>query len=75
METQNTSESETLSNTVTHYKIEWQDIHIFIKWEPKYLDEIISHLEIRSENSEEIPITNTGYKSHFCHECEIMERG
>jgi hypothetical protein len=75
METQNTPENETLSNTIMYYEIDWQGIHISIKWEPEYLREVISHLEITSEDSVNIPITDTGYKSHFCNESEIMEHG
>ena len=44
----------------------WQDIEIEFKYWPLKWD-VISHLEIRSVSPEKepLPITETGYKSHF----------
>ena len=35
----------------------------------------IVHLEIKSQNCEPLPITETGYKSHFIAKCLIEEFG
>lgn len=57
------------------FRIVWQGIPIYLKWEPEAHSGIISHLEIQSENRVPIPITRTGYRSHFCHRSEIEEWG
>jgi len=53
----------------TDHHIEWQGIALLIKWCPRWLGERayhqIAHLEIHAANKTPLPITETGYKSHF----------
>lgn len=55
------------------YCFTWQGIEIEAVYEPTKW-EVIAHLEIRSINPERapLPITETGYKSHF-HEMGTIE--
>lgn len=55
------------------YRFMWQDIEIEATYTPRY-HTIIAHLAIRSINPEcaPLPITSTGYKSHF-HEPGTIE--
>ena len=57
------------------FRLEWEGVTVFLKWEPDAHTGIISHLQIQSENCVRIPITETGYRSHFCHKEEIEEHG
>jgi len=57
------------------HQLKWSGFHINIEWEPNAFGGIIAHLEIRSENSYPLPITNTGYLSHFTHKAEVMQHG
>lgn len=57
------------------HQLKWSGFHINIEWEPDAFGGIIAHLEIRSENSYPLPITNTGYLSHFTHKAEVMQHG
>jgi len=59
----------------TMHQLKWSGFHINIEWEPEAFGGIIAHLEIRSENSYPIPITRTGYLSHFTHKAEVMQHG
>jgi hypothetical protein len=63
-------------NGIETHKIEWHNCNIELRWSPRYLTNYpIAHLEIRSENSCPIPITETGYRSHFCQAEEVMSEG
>lgn len=42
----------------------WQGRNIHLSYCPEYFKDI-AHLEIRAEDGEPLPITETGYKSHF----------
>lgn len=64
--------------------IEWQGITIEIIYEPNWLnlsredsDLTAAHLEIRSIAPERapLPITETGYRSHFLHAEEVDQAG
>ena len=48
----------------------WEGIALQITWCPgwfqsKRVDYSIAHLEVRSETGEPLPISETGYRSHF----------
>ena len=49
------------------YKIVWQGIEIEARYTPNDFHNIIAHLEIETINPPKVrlPITETGYKSHF----------
>tara|TARA_R110002020_G_scaffold219395_5_gene427303 strand:+ start:1466 stop:1771 length:306 start_codon:yes stop_codon:yes gene_type:complete len=53
----------------TDHHIEWEGIAVLVKWCPRYfgVKDIyqIAHLEIHAANKTPLPITETGYKSHF----------
>jgi len=61
-----------MSNQV--YKFTWQDIDIEARYNPSQWN-VIAHLEIEAINPERtpLPITETGYLSHF-HEIGSIER-
>ena len=44
--------------------IKWENRPIWIFYKPRHLG-VIDHVEIRSEDGEPLPITETGYRSHF----------
>ena len=44
--------------------IEWESRTIRLSYMPRYLG-LIDHVEIRSEDGDPLPITETGYKSYF----------
>lgn len=45
----------------------WQGIEITLKYTPHYSEHCDSllHIEIRASNKEPLPISETGYRSHF----------
>jgi len=57
------------------YKFVWQGIEIKARYTPKDFHKIIAHLEIETINppKSRLPITETGYKSHF-HPIGAIER-
>ena len=68
----------------TEYEIQqirWDGIEIEVRWAPDYLSidsgTYLGHLEIESRTPEKypLPVTQTGYRSHFIHSDEIAEYG
>ena len=53
----------------TSHHLEWEGISILVKWCPQWLREDapyqIAHLELHAANREPLPMTATGYRSHF----------
>jgi len=56
----------------------WNNIAITIDYVPNYSNsvkeltgETLSHLEVRSVNQRKLPITETGYRSHFTSKKEV----
>lgn len=49
------------------YRFLWQGIEIEATYQPRYFGGVIAHLAVRSIEPEgaPLPITNTGYRSHF----------
>lgn len=58
------------------YRFTWQGIEIEAVYKPRY-NGIIAHLEIRSLNPERapLPITSTGYLSHFHEPGRVEAKG
>ena len=52
----------------------WNGINIIVIHTPNYAGEI-DHVELHTENRQRIPVTDTGYRSHFCHESQIEPYG
>lgn len=58
------------------YSFLWRNIHITIRYTASYVTMTdLAHLEILVQNRQPIPITNTGYRSHFCNPVEIDDYG
>ena len=59
------------------YQISWQGIALLVRWAPKWTTGIyeIAHLEIKSRNRQPLPITETGYRSHFIHREHVEGTG
>ena len=57
------------------YKIRWQGIEIEARYQPRDFHGSIAHLELRSINPPKarLPMTETGYRSHF-HSIGTIER-
>ena len=53
----------------TDHHIDWEGIALLIKWCPNWLGQNahhqIAHLEIHAADKTPLPITETGYRSHF----------
>jgi hypothetical protein len=72
------------ARTIIVTTFDWQGITVEVTYEPNWLnvsnpdcDLPYAHLEIRTVAPERapLPITETGYKSHFLHPYEIEEFG
>ena len=69
------SETSKSPKEIRAFRLEWEGVTVYLKWEPYAYSGIISHLQIQSDNRVPIPVTETGYRSHFCHKEEIEEHG
>lgn len=52
----------------------WRGINIDITYQPSYMASI-AHLQIQSENNQRLPMTETGYRSHFTQAADIEAYG
>ena len=71
-----------MTQPTQNHHITWQGIAIEISYCPQWLSGDIdsynvAHLEIRTIEPERtrLPITETGYKSHFCQNADIEQYG
>lgn len=67
-----------MTSTYQTYRIEWQGIGIEIRWAPNWLNSStypVAHLELISDGREKLPVTETGYRSHFTNRESVEEHG
>lgn len=62
------------------HRTAWQGIAVTIRWAPRWLgitdsEYAFSHLEIIADDRHPLPVTETGYRSHFCHPSDIEAHG
>ena len=54
----------------------WNGIKIMVTHTPDYCASVeIDHIELHAENGQKLPVTETGYRSHFIHESHIEPYG
>lgn len=46
------------------HKITWRNVKIEITFTPEKFG-MVEHIELRTANKEKLPVTETGYRSHF----------
>ena len=65
-------------------RIEWNGIDLEIRYEPSWspaMDSVygcsVAHIEVQSVRPEraKLPVTQTGYRSHFVADAEVVEAG
>ncbi len=68
--------------SIENIKLIWRNIAVDIiynnDWSKAYREitgQAMGHLEVRSENKERLPITETGYRSHFIAAAVIEDYG
>lgn len=49
-----------------NYEFDWHGITVSVRHTPNWMN-IADHIEVRSGGKVPLPITSTGYKSHFLH--------
>ena len=67
-----------MKKRITHtYRIVWRGITLQIRHQPLYFDYGADHIEIHVKKPKDaiIPITETGYRSHFIDEEELKQAG
>lgn len=47
------------------HEMTWQGIRISVAFAPSYFGGLTAHLELHSEGTVPLPMTTTGYRSHF----------
>lgn len=60
------------------YRIEWQGIGIEVRWAARWASSTahpIAHLELFSDGRVKLPVTETGYRSHFTNREIVEEHG
>lgn len=61
------------------YRMDWDGLAVSINWRPVWLGlsagYAIAHLEIIADNRAALPITETGYRSHFVQREEVEVLG
>lgn len=58
------------------HELDWEGIPLLIHWSPTFLNlEITGHMQIESVERQRLPITVTGYLSHFVHRTYVEAHG
>ncbi|SDO98301.1 hypothetical protein SAMN05216196_11513 [Lutimaribacter pacificus] len=67
-----------MSSTYQTFRIEWQGIGIEIRWAPNWTNSSkypVAHLELISDGRVKLPVTETGYRSHFTSREAVEDHG
>ncbi|MFC2966856.1 hypothetical protein [Acidimangrovimonas pyrenivorans] len=67
-----------MTRAIETYEIEWQGIAIEINWEAKWHNSDIypiAHIQLRAEGRQPLPMTETGYRSHFVQREQVEAYG
>lgn len=67
-----------MSSTYQTFRIEWQGIGIEVRWAPNWTNSSkypVAHLELISDGRVKLPVTETGYRSHFTSREAVEEHG
>lgn len=69
-----------MSSSTETYRMDWEGIALSIRWTPDWLNMTargydIAHLEIVSDDRVPLPITETGYRSHFTSRALVEAEG
>ncbi len=70
-----------MSRTIHTFEAIWNDIPLTISWEPNWLNLesregiAAAHLQVRSRDNVPLPITQTGYRSHFTSSAAVTSAG
>ena len=56
---------------------DWQGIALSVSYEAEWLGAgaITAHLQVHADDNLPLPITSTGYRSHFLHRSEVDQMG
>jgi len=57
------------------HRMEWKGQALLVRWCPVWLTGHTGHIEIVSEDRSPHPISETGYRSHFCPRAEVEDAG
>ena len=55
-----------MASDYEEYQLDWKGQVITIRWCPEWLGGDTAHLEIVTADRKPHPISQTGYRSHFC---------
>jgi hypothetical protein len=64
-----------MEDTYEEHQLAWKGQGITIRWAPNWSVGVIAHLEIVTADRKAHPISETGYKSHFCPREQVEEMG
>lgn len=56
------------------HTIVWRGVQIEITFTPEAFG-MVDHIELRTEGKAPLPVTETGYRSHFTHKGTVTEYG
>lgn len=56
------------------HTIVWRGVQIEITFTPEAFG-MVDHIELRTEGKAPLPVTETGYRSHFTHKGTVAEYG
>ncbi len=59
---------------MSQYIISWRGVEIEITFTPEKFG-MVDHIELRTENKAPLPVTETGYRSHFMDKGAVAHHG
>ena len=70
-----------MTRIIETFEANWNGIRLEISWEPDWLgiearhEVAAAHLQVRSQGDKPLPITETGYRSHFTARSAVAAAG
>lgn len=64
-----------MSKDYEEFQLDWKGQDITVRWCPYWVSGVTAHLEIVTADSKPHPISETGYRSHFCPRELVEEAG
>jgi len=64
-----------MDDIYVEHQLDWKGQGITIRWASDWSVGVIAHLEIVTADRKAHPISETGYKSHFCPREQVEEMG